>query len=100
MDRQIRWSILASNQLEHSLKFWIDNKGNNKYSKFLFAETLRATRLASKFPLIGRQTNQATVRRILIDNTYAIYYSFADDSIDIKLWRSVKMNPKENEYEN
>lgn len=98
MDRKIRWSSLASKQFEKTLRFWIDQNSNNNYSKFLFSETSKVTKLLVKFPAIGRRTNNDEIRRILIDNSYALYYSHDDNVIDIKLWRSVKMNPKENEY--
>lgn len=99
MDRKVRWSTLASNQFEKTLRFWIDHNSNNKYSKFLFSETSKITKLIAKFPAIGRKTNGSGIRRILIDKSYALYYSHDENVIDIKLWRSVKMNPKENKYE-
>lgn len=99
MDRKIRWSVLAANHFEKTLRFWIDNNSSNKYSKFLLSETIKITNLLAKFPTIGRKTNEKGIRRILIDRTYLIYYSHDEKVIDIKLWRSVKMNPEENQYE-
>lgn len=99
MDRKVRWSTSASNQLQDTLRFWIKNNNNSKYSKYLYYETQKATNLIKRFPEIGRLTNHPNIRRILIDKTYGIYYSVSSDYIDIKLWRSVKMNPKENKYE-
>jgi len=99
MDRRIRWSINASIQFEETLKFWIKNNGNSTYSKFLLEETIKATNLLVNYPSIGRTTNDLSVRRILIDKNYAIYYSFNDSLIEIKLWRSLKMNPEQNKYE-
>ncbi len=99
MDRKIRWSILASSQYERTLRFWVNQNSNNNYSKFLFLETTKITKLLIKFPSIGRKTNNDGIRRILIDQTYALYYSYDESVVDIKLWRSVKMDPEENKYE-
>ena len=98
MARKIRWSILASEQFEETLRFWSSSQTAN-YSKLLFSETIKITNLLTKFPSIGRRTNQQSIRRVLVDKKYAIYYYYDNSIIDIKLWRSLRMNPEENEYE-
>ncbi len=99
MAREIKWSLRASEQLFETLEFWNTNNQSKKYSTSLFEEIDALLSLISVFPELGRRTSHPDVRRIIVDQKYGLYYSATDEFIKIKLWRSLKMDPDQNEYE-
>ncbi len=99
MARKVRWSALASSQFQNTLEFWMENNKSSTYSRKIFKETETALELLSRFPHIGRKANDSQIRRIVVQKLYAIYYSFDDKTVDIKVWRPLKMNSETNEFE-
>jgi len=100
MVRKIRWSQRATEQLPETLEFWNNKNKSNEYSKKIFEEVDSILSLIIEYPELGRQTNSPRIRRILIARKYVLYYSSSEEFIEVKLWRSVKMDLRKSEYEN
>ena len=99
MAKEIRWSQRASEQLLETLEFWEKRTASQSYSMKLFVEIESILELISEYPEIGRRTTGQNVRRVVIENNYGLYYSSTEELIEVKLWRSLKMDPQGNEYE-
>ncbi|MDA8693426.1 hypothetical protein N9L92_05125 [Saprospiraceae bacterium] len=99
MARKVIWSVHASEQLKDTLSYWNKRNGSNYYSNRLYQESKMALVFVANFPRLGKSTNDPNVRRIVVDKKYGIYFSIETDAIYVKLWRSLKMNPNENDYE-
>lgn len=91
MGRKVRWSIRASDELVQTLSFWNEKNGNSRYSKYLFSEIEYVLGLVSTFPEIGRKSSREDIRTVSIDKKYALYYSYDNDYIEVKHWKSFRM---------
>ena len=100
MARKIRWSLKASEQLFDSLEYWKTNNHNSNYASKLFEEVESILDLICRFPELGRKTVNPNVRRVVIERNYGLYYSYDNETVEIKLWKSLKMDPEKNEFEN
>ncbi len=99
MVKEIRWSLLASEQLIETLQYWNERTGNYNYSKKLYSEIESILNLVRVYPEMGRKTSNPEIRRVIIKNEYGLYYSLNKELLEVKLWRSLKMSQEENQYE-
>ena len=95
---KIVWQPSAKNQLTNTLEYFSTRNGNNNYSKKLLKSVKGTISNLSKFPNIGKPTENENVRE-LIHLDYSIFYVIDTSKIDIVLFwdnrRSSKLLEKE-----
>ena len=91
---KIEWSIEARLDLLDILNFYLDRKKSTTYSKKLKSKINNGTKLISKNPLIGLQTQIVSVRAF-VSGDYQIIYEIIDDLILIVMIWDCRRDPED-----
>lgn len=89
---KIIWQPSAKNQLTNTLEYFSTRNGNNNYSKKLLKSVKDTISSLSKFPNLGKPTENENVRE-LIHLDYSIFYVIDIDKIDIILFWDNRRSP-------
>jgi plasmid stabilization system protein ParE len=93
--RKIIWTVVANQELQEILSYWIIRNHSNRYSihlKNLIMETLDLLR---EYPEMGRNTNQVNVR-VKIIRDYLLFYQFDDFTLTIlSIWDARRNKKRE-----
>ena len=89
---EIIWTTNASIDLRYILDFYIERNKSAVYSKWLLREIEKRIILISRFPKIGRITNQKQVR-LLPFHHYGIIYRVTGSEIYIQSIWDFRRNP-------
>ena len=81
MAKQIIWSQRAQEDRKQILKYWIHRNKSNTYSKKLDKGFREALNLISKYPRIGKQTNDKKARIKILKDYFLIYEETKDSVI-------------------
>lgn len=81
----VKWTNRASLKYYETLRFWNNHNKSTFYSKRIARETSEAINLIKSNPNIGRllETQEGTVRRLLILRKFSIHYRIIDETIEI-----------------
>lgn len=94
MALKITWSPLAQKKRKEILSYWILHNKSNAFSVKLNSLFIRAIKLISRYPLIGKPTDIENVR-VKIVRDYLIFYSVGKTTIKVlTIWDS-RQNPEE-----
>jgi plasmid stabilization system protein ParE len=91
---KVEWSLEARLDLIDILEFYIKRNGNSIYSRKLNVLINKSIRLLVKNPLLGKQTDDASIRA-LITGDYQIIYELAEKLILIVMIWDCRRDPKE-----
>ena len=92
MAKRVIWSPLASQRRKEILQFWIEHNQSNSYSIKLNELFKEAEELISRYPHIGKMTNDKKVRFKIIRD-YSMFYEQIEDTIFILTIWSNKQDP-------
>lgn len=90
---KIIWQPSAKNQLENTLEYFSIRNENTVYSKKLLKSVKEATSNLSKFPNLGKPTENEIVRE-LIHLDYSIFYVVDISKIYIILFWDNRRSPE------
>lgn len=93
MAKQIIWSERAQKDRKQILKYWTLRNKSNTYSKKLNQIFIKAIRIISQFPKIGKQTDDKNAR-IKIVKDYLIIYEETENIINILTIWDCRQNPQ------
>jgi plasmid stabilization system protein ParE len=91
---KIDWSIEARMDLIDILEYYNKRNKSSLYSKKLNSKINRSTKLITKNPLIGLQSEIESVRA-LITGDYQIIYELSDDLILITMIWDCRRDPED-----
>lgn len=92
MAKRIIWSKRAQNDRMEILKYWTDRNKSKNYSIKLAGLFKEAVKLISKYPEIGKSTDEENVR-IKIVRDYFLIYAVEEEQVSIlTIWDS-RQNP-------
>ena len=92
--RRIIWSKEAQNDFIATLSFYAERNGSKTYSEKLAGQIQEAIERLREHPLLGRPTNDESVRSLRKDK-YQIYYELKDEDIVILVVWDMRRNPEE-----
>ncbi len=92
MARQVVWSPKAIEQLENILNYWQKRNGTKTYSKKLYNLFQQSLTRLSKYPDLGRQTTNLTIKFIIVKDYY-LYYSFDASELKVVALCDMRRNP-------
>ncbi len=93
VDKKIVWSPRARKELKNIFEFYNERNGNNAYSIKLLLKIEKLLEKLSKQELIGRLTSDGNTR-VLVMNTYLVFYEISSRQIAIlSVWNN-RQNPK------
>jgi toxin YoeB len=91
---KIEWSVEAKSDLFDILEFYYTRNGNAIYSKKLSSKIKKSISLLSKDPLLGKQTDDPSVRA-LITGDYQIIYEVYDNLVLIVMIWDCRRDPED-----
>ncbi len=91
---KIEWSIEAKSDLFDILEFYHSRNGNTIYSRKLYSKINKSIASLLKNPLLGKQTDDPTIRA-LISGDYHILYALFDNRILIIMVWDCRRDPKD-----
>jgi plasmid stabilization system protein ParE len=94
MARKVIWSFRAQIDRKQIFVYWNKRNGSNTYSKKLNRLFIETVDLISKFPDIGKLTNDQSARIKVVDNYLIIYEEINDLIFILTIWDS-RQNPNE-----
>lgn len=88
MAKQIVWSQRAQDDRKQILEYWINRNKSSSYSKKLDKVFREALSLISKYPRIGKQTDDKKARMKILKDYFLIYEETKDSIILLTIWDS------------
>ncbi len=88
MAKQIIWSQQAQEDRKRILEYWIRRNKSSTYSKKLDKGFREALNLISKYPRIGKQTDDKKTRIKILKDYLLIYEETKDSVILLTIWDS------------
>lgn len=93
---KIVWAAKAKNNLEHTLKYWLNRNKSNSYPKKIVNDVIAKEDLLLANPFLGEETNYKGIRRVLILRNFSLFYAIEENSKEIRMitFRDNRKNPK------
>lgn len=92
MARRIVWSYRANEQLKSILSYWQKRNGTKTYSKKLYKLFQQSLARLSRYPHLGRQSSNLTIKYIIVKDYY-LYYSFDETELKVVALCDMRRNP-------
>jgi plasmid stabilization system protein ParE len=92
--RKIIWSKKTTEQLDEILTYYLERNGNNIFSSKLYKQIIKSTKILSKQPYLGKQSEDKNLRILNID-VYLIFYEILENHIEILIVWDGRRNPEE-----
>lgn len=93
MAKQVIWSIRAQQDRKQILSYWNNHNKSTAYSIKLNEKFKEALKLVSKFPQIGKRTDDAKARIKIVRDYFLIYEETETKIILLTIWDS-RQDPK------
>ena|ERR1700743_1279552 len=93
MAKKISWTPRALLDRLEILEYWSNRNKSKVYSKKLYELFASNAKLVAKNPELGKATEFAYVRAIIVTD-YLIYYNIGDNDIEILTIWDTRRNPK------
>jgi len=93
MAKKISWTPRALLDRLEILEYWSNRNKSKAYSKKLYELFASHAKLVAKNPELGKATEFASVRVIIVTD-YLIYYNIGDNDIEILTIWDMRRDPK------
>jgi plasmid stabilization system protein ParE len=93
--RKIIWSPRAKIKLFEILDFYTTRNQSPAYSKKLFQRFRKELNTLTKQPYLGHKTDDDSVRGLIVEKYFILYYAFTDHQIILLTIWDCRQNPED-----
>ena len=91
--KNVSWSLKASKELNEVYDYWTLHNKSNVYSEKILDETFRMINLLRSQSYIGEESKIKKIRKVLILESFSLFYKLMNDEIKILSLFDNRRNP-------